>query len=66
MLPGADSVGRAGMNQIDLAGRTAIVTGGAKGIGRAATERFLASGFERDYTSLVAAQETGGRPASSV
>ena len=28
-------------------------------------ERFLASGFERDYTSLVAAQETGGRPASS-
>ena len=29
-------------------------------------ERFLASGFERDYTSLVAAQETGGRPASSV
>ena len=31
------------MNRIDLAGRAAIVTGGAKGIGRAVTERFLAS-----------------------
>jgi NAD(P)-dependent dehydrogenase (short-subunit alcohol dehydrogenase family) len=32
------------MNKIDLAGRTAIVTGGADGIGRATTERLLASG----------------------
>lgn len=32
------------MNQIDLNGRTAIVTGGADGIGRAVTERMLASG----------------------
>ena len=32
------------MNQIDLAGRSAIVTGGARGIGRAITERFIASG----------------------
>ena len=32
------------MNQIDLAGRVAIVTGGADGIGRAAAERFLQSG----------------------
>ena len=32
------------MNKIDLEGRTAIVTGGADGIGRAITERFLASG----------------------
>lgn len=31
-------------NQIDLAGRTAIVTGGAQGIGRAVTERLAASG----------------------
>jgi NAD(P)-dependent dehydrogenase (short-subunit alcohol dehydrogenase family) len=32
------------MNKIDLAGRSAIVTGGADGIGRATTERLLASG----------------------
>jgi NAD(P)-dependent dehydrogenase (short-subunit alcohol dehydrogenase family) len=32
------------MNQIDLAGRAAIVTGGARGIGLAITERFIASG----------------------
>ena len=32
------------MNQIDLAGRSAIVTGGARGIGLAVTERFIGSG----------------------
>jgi 3-oxoacyl-[acyl-carrier protein] reductase len=32
------------MNRIDLAGRVAVVTGGAQGIGRAVVERFLASG----------------------
>jgi 2-dehydro-3-deoxy-L-rhamnonate dehydrogenase (NAD+) len=32
------------MNQIDLAGRVAIITGGARGIGYAAAERLLASG----------------------
>ena len=32
------------MNQIDLAGRCAIVTGGASGIGFAIAERFAASG----------------------
>ena len=32
------------MNQIDLKNRTAIVTGGAQGIGLAITERFLESG----------------------
>lgn len=32
------------MNQIDLQGRTAIITGGAQGIGRAVAERFAASG----------------------
>ena len=32
------------MNHIDLAGRTAVITGGARGIGYAAAERMLASG----------------------
>ncbi len=32
------------MNQLDMQGRTAVVTGGARGIGRAITERMLASG----------------------
>jgi 3-oxoacyl-[acyl-carrier protein] reductase len=32
------------MNRIDLAGRAAVVTGGAQGFGRAITERFVASG----------------------
>ncbi len=31
-------------NSIDLKGRTAVVTGGAQGFGRAITERFVASG----------------------
>lgn len=34
------------MNQIDLAGRCAIVTGAAQGIGRAIAERLLASGAQ--------------------
>src|ERR1700741_3285094 len=33
-----------GKNKIDLNGRTAIVTGGAQGFGRAITERFVVSG----------------------
>ncbi len=34
------------MNTYDLAGRKAVVTGGAQGIGRAIVERFLASGAQ--------------------
>ena len=32
------------MNQIDLNGHVAVVTGGAQGIGQAIVERFAASG----------------------
>jgi NAD(P)-dependent dehydrogenase (short-subunit alcohol dehydrogenase family) len=32
------------MNQIDLKGRVAVITGGAQGIGYAAAERMLKSG----------------------
>ena len=32
------------MNQLDLNGRTAVITGGARGIGRAIAERMIASG----------------------
>ena len=32
------------MNQYDLKGRRAVITGGARGIGRAVAERFIASG----------------------
>src|SRR3954454_4510062 len=52
--------GNAMSNTIDLSGRFAVVTGGAQGIGRAITERFLDSGaavaiWDRD---VVLAQKT--------
>jgi 3-oxoacyl-[acyl-carrier protein] reductase len=48
------------MNQIDLTGRRAVITGGAQGIGRAVAERFLASGaavslWDRDAGLVEAA-----------
>src|SRR4051812_28748351 len=36
--------GTGSMNQIDLGGRCAVITGGAEGFGRAIAERFLSSG----------------------
>ncbi|MDZ4288863.1 MAG: SDR family NAD(P)-dependent oxidoreductase [Prosthecobacter sp.] len=51
------------MNQIDLSGRKAIVTGGARGIGYAISERLLQSGAEvclwdMDLAALKEAKET--------
>ncbi len=48
------------MNRIDLEGRGAVVTGGARGIGFACAERLLASGaalslWDRDEGALAAA-----------
>jgi 3-oxoacyl-[acyl-carrier protein] reductase len=54
-------------NRIDLNGRFAVVTGGAQGIGRAITERFLASGaavaiWDRDrHLSEKTVEELAGR-----
>ena len=44
MVAGRFDQGNTAMNKIDLAGRCAVVTGGAQGFGRAITERFVASG----------------------
>src|SRR4051795_8131501 len=43
-MPKGKPRGNAMSNKIDLSGRFAVVTGGAQGIGRAVTERFLESG----------------------
>jgi 2-dehydro-3-deoxy-L-rhamnonate dehydrogenase (NAD+) len=50
------------MNEIDLDGQRAVVTGGGQGIGRAIAERFLASGaavslWDRDQQLLEAVAE---------
>lgn len=51
------------MNQIDLTGQTAIVTGAARGIGRSIVERLLQSGarvslWDRDAAALAEAAST--------
>lgn len=62
------------MNQIDLNGKSAIVSGGARGIGLAIAERMLASGgrctlWDIDAAALAAAEKklnAGDRVQSSV
>lgn len=59
------------MNQIDLKERTAVITGGAQGIGYAIAERFLASGarvvlWDRDSELLAEATNTLGDDSSAV
>jgi NAD(P)-dependent dehydrogenase (short-subunit alcohol dehydrogenase family) len=58
------------MNQIDLQGRVAVVTGGAQGIGYAVAERFIASGakvvlWDIDAALLAKAQSTLGPAAAT-
>ena len=52
------------MNQIDLKGRVAVVTGGAQGIGYATSQRLLSSGaavvmWDIDAAKLDEAKEIG-------
>ena len=51
------------MNQLDLTGRIAVITGGARGIGFAVAQRILASGgrvslWDRDAAALAAAEKS--------
>jgi 3-oxoacyl-[acyl-carrier protein] reductase len=56
------------VNRIDLAGKAAVVTGAARGIGLAITQRLLASGarvslWDNDAEALAAAAKALGEPA---
>src|ERR1700748_2354932 len=58
------------MNRIDLNGRTAVVTGGAQGFGRAITERFVASGakvaiWDHDHALADKTAQTIGNAVSA-
>lgn len=48
------------MNRIDLDGRRAVVTGGAQGLGRAITERLLASGAQVEIWDIQDATAVAG------
>ena len=55
------------MNRIDLDGKTAVITGGARGIGLAIAQRFLASGarcslWDNDPAALATAATALGHP----
>jgi 2-dehydro-3-deoxy-L-rhamnonate dehydrogenase (NAD+) len=57
------------VNQYDLTGRRAVVTGAAQGFGRAIVERFLASGarvalWDVDAAEMAKTAEAIGRPES--
>ncbi len=62
------------MNKIDLEGRGAIVTGGGDGIGKAITERFLASGAavtmwdisQDNLDAMLAANDAGERLSGAI
>ena len=59
------------MNQLDLRGRHAVVTGGAAGLGFAITERLLASGasvswWDRDASAMANAADKLGAPVQQV
>jgi 2-dehydro-3-deoxy-L-rhamnonate dehydrogenase (NAD+) len=58
------------MNRIDLNGRTAVVTGGAQGFGKAITERFVASGakvaiWDHDHALADKTAQTIGNAVSA-
>ncbi|MET0732519.1 MAG: SDR family NAD(P)-dependent oxidoreductase, partial [Casimicrobiaceae bacterium] len=56
------------MNRLDFAGRAAVITGGAAGIGYAVAQRLIASGarvalWDRDAAALAAAKASLGDAA---